>query len=165
MTEAPIKRSADEWDSFFYRLAVETAHLSKDPDRKVGAILVTPDRRQVSMGYNGFPPEVPDLPSLLQDKQFKLANMRHAEHNCLLQASFPTEGCSLYVTRFPCKECAKRVIDAQVRRVVAPKPNMMHHRWGSSWWMARQNLWNAGIEIAHVFPGLLTLIRDSGCQD
>ena len=43
--EAPIKRTQDDWDRFFYGMAELSASMSKDPDRKVGAVLVTPDRR------------------------------------------------------------------------------------------------------------------------
>ena len=150
MTEAPIKRSLEDWDQFFYGMARQAASMSKDPDRKVGALLVTPDRRQVSPGYNGFPPEVPDLPSLLADKEFKLANMVHAEDNCLRQAPFPTEGCTVYVTRFPCLGCATKLRDRGIRRVVAPKPDFGHARWGKSWAAAEAVLTLAGISITYM---------------
>lgn len=148
--EAPIKRTILEWDTFFYMMAVHAATMSKDPDRKVGAVLVSPDRRQVSPGYNGFPPEVPDLPSSLADKDFKLAHMVHAERNCLEQAPFKAEGCSLYVTRFPCYSCAERIIGKGVYRVIAPRPDFEHHRWGRSWRLARGLLLDAGLEIIYV---------------
>ena len=102
MDEAPIKRTQGYWDLFFLGLAGQAARLSKDPDRQVGAVLASADRRQVSFGYNGFPEDVPDLPSLLGDREYKNAHMRHAEDNCLRQAPFNPRGCSLYVTRFPC---------------------------------------------------------------
>jgi len=46
MNEQPIKRTQEEWDSFFLRFARDVAGMSKDPDRQVGAVVVTPDRRE-----------------------------------------------------------------------------------------------------------------------
>jgi dCMP deaminase len=147
MTETPIRRTQSEWDSFFLDFAGQVANLSKDPDRKVGAVLVPLDRRQLSIGYNGFPPEVDDLPSLLADKQFKLANMVHAEENCLHQAPFNPSGCTLYVTRFPCRHCATRIVSAGVLRVVAPEPDLGHARWGSSWRDALNHFRRFAVEV------------------
>lgn len=148
--EVPTKRSQEQWDGFFYRMAVLAAAMSKDPDRKVGAVLVTPDRRQVSPGYNGFPPDVPDLPSLLADRAFKLANMVHAEDNCLRQAPFPTAGCTVYVTSFPCLPCACKLREAGIRRLVAPRPDLGHHRWGKSWATSIAVLTLVGIHITYL---------------
>ncbi len=145
--DAPIKRSQDEWDLFFYRTAQDVAELSKDPDRKVGAVILTPDRRQLSFGYNGFPSDVEDRPSLLDDKEFKLANMVHAEENALKQAPFDTKGCTLYVTRFPCYPCAGKVVAALVTRVVAPEPDFGHARWGASWEYARLLFESTGVQL------------------
>ena len=147
MNEQPIKRTQEEWDSFFLRFARDVAGMSKDPDRQVGAVVVTPDRRQLSLGYNGFPPEVEDLPSLLADRDFKLANMVHAEVNCLRQAPFPLEGCTLYVTRFPCNRCAERIMASGIYRVVAPAPDFGHARWGTSWRQAAGLMESAGLAI------------------
>ena len=145
--EAPIKRTQQEWDEFFMGIARSVGELSKDPDRKVGAVLVSPDRRQMSIGFNGFPPETEDLPSLLADRDFKLANMVHAEVNCLRQAPFPLEGCTLYVTRFPCDRCAERIVAAGIRRVVAPAPDFGHARWGDSWCQSAGSMESAGLAI------------------
>lgn len=131
--EAPIKRTQAFWDKFFIDLAQRTAELSKDPNRQVGAVLVSPDRRQVSFGYNGLPADCPDLPSILNDKQAKQPLMVHAEDNCLKQSPFSAAGCTLYVTRFPCDKCAALIAAAKVARVVAPMPDYAHVRWGVSW--------------------------------
>lgn len=147
--EAPIKRTRAEWDAFFMDMAHRVGGLSKDPDRKVGAVLVSTDRRQMSIGFNGFPPETDDLPSLLADRDFKLAHMVHAEDNCLRQAPFSPAGCTLYVTRFPCLPCACKLRDARVSRLVAPKPDLGHARWGKSWAAATAvlHLANVGLSL------------------
>jgi dCMP deaminase len=125
--------------------------LSKDPDRKVGAVLVSPDRRQLSVGYNGFPAELPDRPDWLEDKELKLQHMVHAEENCLRQAPFRTTGCTLYVTRFPCKDCAVEwILGASIARLVAPRPDLGHLRWGDSWIHALGALRHAHVSITHM---------------
>lgn len=149
MTEAPIKRTQAEWDALFYRVAVDLEAMSKDPVRKVGALLVSADRRQMSPGYNGFPPEIPDLPSLLADRDFRIANTRHAEVNCLEQSPFPPADCTMYVTRFPCVTCASELRRSRIRRLVAPRPDLGHPRWGKSWAAALAALALAGIDITH----------------
>lgn len=147
MSTAPAKRPATDWDAFFYAIAEKVASLSKDPYRQVGAVLVSQDRRQLSIGFNGFPPSVPDLPELLNDREFKHEHMVHAEDNCLCQAPFPPVNCSLYVTTFPCLPCAKLLVSAGIRRLIAPTPDLSHTRWGESWTLARWTLWSAGVEI------------------
>ena len=146
--EAPIKRTQQEWDEFFMGMARSVGELSKDPDRKVGAVLVSPDRRQMSIGFNGFPPETEDLPSLLADRDFKNSNMRHAEDNCLRQAPFNPRGCSLYVTRYPCLPCATKIVEAGVARLVVPeRPDFGHARWGQSWAQAEGLLLRRGVYL------------------
>lgn len=150
MDEQPIKRSVEEWDRFFMGWAVGVSGLSKDPDRKVGAILVSPDRRQFSMGYNGFPAHMEDLPSLLADREFKRAHMVHAEANATKQAPGSVSGFTLYVTRFPCDECAILVASAGVHRIVTPPPNFEHPRWGGHWEKAARILIARKVDVVEV---------------
>lgn len=148
MDEAPIKRTQAYWDLFFLEMADRVALLSKDPDRQVGAVLASPDRRQFSLGFNGFPPDVPDLPSLLADKALKNERMVHAEDNCLRQAPFNPYGCSLYLTRFPCLPCATKIVANGVARLVMWDDSGVdfdHPRWGKSWAQAERHLRNANV--------------------
>ena len=145
-----LKRDPSFRHRFHMDLAVRVAQLSKDPDRKVGAVLASPSQRQVSFGYNGFPPDIPDTAALLHDKQFKLLHMVHAEDNCLRQAPFDTKGCTLYITRFPCAACAQLLIDRGVTSVVAPRPDFGHLRWGNSWICALAKFQLAQVDIIYV---------------
>lgn len=150
MNDAPIKRTQRKWDLFFYEIAHTVALLSKDPDRKVGAVIITPDRRQMSFGYNGFPSSVEDLPEWLADRDFKLMHMVHAEDNALRQAPFPTTGCTLYTTSFPCLDCASKLKIAGIRKVIAPAPDFGHHRWGQQWKEVTQLFMLGTIEVVHL---------------
>ena len=42
----------------------------------------------------------------------------HAELNAILNSRNSVEGCTLYVTLFPCNECAKAIIQSGIKRVV-----------------------------------------------
>lgn len=154
MDQAPIdrfRRPEEDWHRFFMDLAVRVALMSKDPDRKVGAVLVSPDRRQLSFGYNGFPAGVPDRPNWLEDKDLKLGHMVHAEENCLGQAPFDPRGCTLYITRFPCHDCAVDwIVRRGITRVVAPRPDFGHLRWGESWIRALAELRHNHIGIINM---------------
>ncbi len=130
MTKEPTTQ--DEWDSRFSRLAEEVSTWSKDPKRKVGAVIVSPDRRSIAIGYNGFPPGIADAPSRLADPDFKRNMMVHAERNALDNADFDVRGATIYVTKFPCHECAKGLLSKGLVRLVAPDPDFGHPTWGSS---------------------------------
>lgn len=43
------------WDEYFMGVAEMSALRSKDPNTQVGACIVSPENKILSMGYNGFP--------------------------------------------------------------------------------------------------------------
>lgn len=125
------------WDDRFVTMAHQVATWSKDPDRKSGAVLVTPDLRKISTGFNGLPKGVDDTDDRLANRELKNKMMVHAELNAIFNAGFPPATCTLYTTSFPCHECAKGIIQTGVARLVAPKPRSFDHpRWGESWALA-----------------------------
>lgn len=42
------------WDEYFMGVAEMSALRSKDPNTQVGACIVSPENKILSMGYNGF---------------------------------------------------------------------------------------------------------------
>lgn len=123
----PSKREGYiSWDDYFMAIAFLSARRSKDPNRQVGACIVSQDRVILGIGYNGFPRGCSDdrLPwakkSACGDPlQTKYPYVCHAEVNAILnknQAS--ASGQRLYVTLFPCNECAKIIIQAGIAEVV-----------------------------------------------
>lgn len=109
------------WDEFFMSSASLAAKRSKDPVTKVGAVIVNGENRIVGTGYNGFPRGVPDDVELWgkDDDVFlnKHSYVIHAELNAILNAS-EVAGCTMYVTLFPCNECAKVISQMRIKRVV-----------------------------------------------
>ena len=51
-----------QWKNRYYDLAGEVATWSKDPSKKVGAIIVGNHGQVLSQGYNGFPRGMDDDP-------------------------------------------------------------------------------------------------------
>lgn len=64
-------------------LADHMAKRSRDPGRRVGAVILRPDKTIASAGYNGFPRKVRDDPDLYEDKPTKLRRTVHAEKSFL----------------------------------------------------------------------------------
>lgn len=110
------------WDLRFLDLARHVAAWSKDPSTQVGATIVRPDRTIVSVGFNGFPRGVLDLPSRYADRPVKYGLVVHAEANAILSAHQDVAGCTLYSSLMTCNECAKLIIQSGIRCVVTPAP-------------------------------------------
>lgn len=111
------------WDEFFMGVAKLSAKRSRDPNTQVGACIVK-DNKIISTGYNGMPRTCDDndLP-LTRDSTMWLENkypyIVHAELNAILNA--PTtnlKDCTIYVTLFPCNECAKAILQAGITKVI-----------------------------------------------
>ena len=111
------------WDEYFMGIASLSALRSKDPNTKVGACIVDNDNKVVSIGYNGMPTGL-DEDRLSWNKgeglDSKYLYVCHAEFNAILNTRHgeALKGCRLYVTLFPCNECAKAIIQAGIRTVV-----------------------------------------------
>lgn len=110
------------WDEYFMGLAHLSAKRSKDPSTQVGAVIVSKEHRVVGIGYNGFPNgcEDDDFP---WDREGDFANTKypyvvHAELNAILNSIQNLKGCSIYVSLFPCNECAKAIIQSGISRIV-----------------------------------------------
>ncbi|KAJ7548703.1 hypothetical protein O6H91_07G023300 [Diphasiastrum complanatum] len=114
------------WDDYFMSIAFLSAQRSKDPNRQVGACLVSQDQVILGIGYNGFPRGCSDddLPwsKISADGdplKTKYPYVCHAEVNAILNKNHASAaGQRLYVTMFPCNECAKIIIQAGIAEVI-----------------------------------------------
>lgn len=111
------------WDDYFMGVALLSAHRSKDPNTQVGACIVSPQKKIVGVGYNGFPIGVADdeFPWEREGSflETKYPYVCHAELNAILNSiSRDLRDCSIYVDLFPCNECAKAIIQSGIREVV-----------------------------------------------
>ena len=111
------------WDEYFMGMAVLSALRSKDPSTKVGAVIVSPDNKVISIGYNGMPRQL-DEDKLSWNKgeglDSKYLYVCHAEFNAILntQVGGTLKGARLYVTLFPCNECTKAIIQTGIKEVI-----------------------------------------------
>lgn len=110
------------WDEYFMSLAHLSALRSKDPSTQVGACIVNTNNRIVGIGYNGMPYGCHDdeYPWSREGDfgKTKYAYVVHAELNAILNATESLRGCSIYVSLFPCNECAKAIIQSGITEVV-----------------------------------------------
>ncbi len=112
------------WEEYFMGVAILSSQRSKDPNTQVGAVIVK-DNYILSIGYNGAPKGFDDV-SFPWDRSGEPLNTKypfvcHAELNAI--SNFPGNkealvGATLYVTLFPCNECAKLVIQNGIKKVV-----------------------------------------------
>ena len=135
-----------KWDKRFLDLAEFVAQWSKDPSTKTGAVIVDPQNRVVSIGYNGLPKNVKDLPERLENREIKYKMMVHCERNALLFARGTVDGCRLYTWPFmSCAPCAAMVIQAGIVEVVAPFSD--NPRWAEDFGLARTMFEEAGVKV------------------
>jgi len=146
------KRAGEDqlrWDRDFLAMAEWFAlRKSKDPSTKCCGI-ITRGREFVSMGYNGFAKGVGDSPERYADRERKLRRVVHAEINAIVFARQNLEGCTLYTWPFmPCSNCAGVVINAGIKRVVAPEtPAEKRQRWAENMADAAEQFAEAGVEL------------------
>ena len=113
------------WDEFFMRVALAASMRSKDPNTQVGACIAGPDNRILSVGYNGTPSGLNDDDFPWDTTEDPLTDKHnyviHAEANAILNyrgSLKELQGARVYVTLFPCKECAKTLAQAGIGEVI-----------------------------------------------
>ena len=139
------------WDEYFMGVAMLAGMRSKDPNTQVGACIVSRNNRILSMGYNGFPNGVSDdeFPwrrdgDPLENKYFYST---HSELNAILNyRGGSLEGAKLYVTLFPCNECAKAIIQAGIRTVIYDSDKYSDQ---PAFIASRRMVEAAGVELRH----------------
>jgi dCMP deaminase len=130
-----------KWHRRFLSLAKLVASWSHDPSTKVGAVITLPSHRVLSVGFNGFPADMPDDPSYYHDREEKYHRIIHAEVNALLFAPSPLpKQAILYTYPFmPCDRCVVQMLQAGIRDFVSFYPGREERsRWGESFERSRQ---------------------------
>ena len=119
------REGAISWDEFFMRVAMAAALRSKDPNTQVGACIADTENRILSVGYNGTPAGLndDDFPWATTDNPLtdKHSYVVHAEANAILNyrgSLKDMRGATVYVTLFPCHECAKFLVQVGIGEVV-----------------------------------------------
>ena len=112
------------WDEYFMAVAKLAGMRSKDPNSQVGSCIVSADNKILSIGYNGFPRGCSDedFPWAREGEdplRTKYIYVTHSELNAILNyRGGSLEGSKIYVSLFPCNECAKAIIQAGIKTVI-----------------------------------------------
>ncbi len=112
------------WDEYFMGIAMLSGMRSKDPNTQVGCCIVSRDNKILSMGYNGLPngcsdDEFPWERDGEDPLETKYLYTVHSELNAILNYGGGTlKGAKIYVSLFPCNECAKAIIQAGIKEVI-----------------------------------------------
>ena len=111
------------WDEYFMGVSLLSGMRSKDPNTQVGACIVSEDNKILSMGYNGFPLGCSDEEFPWEREgdveETKYAYVTHSELNAILNyRGGSLQGAKLYVSLFPCNECAKAIIQSGIKTVI-----------------------------------------------
>lgn len=138
----------NKWDKRFIELAFTVAKWSKDPERQVGCVLVEPEKREFSFGYNGFPTAITDSDERLADTEVKNSMTVHAELNAILNRQGSVREWYAYVTATPCVDCCKAIIQAGIAEVHCPAPGK-NSKWYESQLFGLNLLHESDVKIVH----------------
>lgn len=117
MERLPSLHEPEDWDIICLKMAKLIAMRSKDPHTQVGCLLVSPDKRSVHWGFNGFPINFPENIIRWQRPE-KYNYVLHAESNAIVNAKTDLFGWTAYLTMFPCSKCALLLVQSKIKRVV-----------------------------------------------
>ncbi|MBU2862776.1 cytidine/deoxycytidylate deaminase family protein [Reinekea forsetii] len=144
-----------KWAGRFVQMAQLVGSWSKDPSTQVGAV-ITRKNRIVSLGFNGYPHGISDSADT-DDREMKLLKTLHAEENAILFAGRDLTQCEIWVTHFPCPNCAAKIIQTGISVVHCPEQSEdFLSRWGEKIEISEDMFKEAGVEVDWVPTGEMT---------
>ncbi len=108
----------ERYDKAYLKMAAEWAKLSHCSRKQVGALIVK-NGMIIADGYNGTPSGFPN--ACEGDDGDTLWYVLHAEANAITKVARSNNSAvnsTLYITLSPCRECAKLILQAGIKRVV-----------------------------------------------
>jgi len=137
----PNTPKTPDWNEWFLQQVYLVAKKSKDPDTRIGAIIVR-GKQIISSGYNGIPAGVqdplendsPKLRKRLFTSYWKRFFCEHAERNAIYQAAkfgISTQNATLITPGIPCADCTRGAIQAGISKLIIHKewPNLRHRKF------------------------------------
>lgn len=128
-----IKNKRPNWDEYFIGMADYVGSRGTCDRGKSGCVIVK-DKRVISTGYVGSPPGLPHCDDVGHEMHTVInedgsqsqhcIRTAHAEQNAISQAArfgIAVDGSILYCRMTPCYSCAKSIITAGIKRVVAER--------------------------------------------
>lgn len=112
------------WKQRWSDLAKTVASWSRDDSTKVGAVIVDGRNVVLSLGWNDIPRRVFESKEKVPDRHVKPEKYfwyEHAERNAIYNAAANGSkllGSTLFVTMYPCADCARGIIQSGIKKVV-----------------------------------------------
>jgi len=139
-----------DWDKKFIGITKHIALWSKDTSSKNAALVVNSANSILSSGYNGFPRGVDDSKPERYERPAKYLYTEHAERNAVYNAArqgVSLDGGSMYVTMFPCADCARAIIQSGIIKLITPAPDLENVKWGEQFKVSLELLNEAKVII------------------
>ena len=116
-----------EWDEYFMKIAETVALKSKDPSSKMGCVIVDPNKRVVSVGFNGMVQGADESKMTLSERPMKYYFAIHSEMNAVIYARQDLKGCKIYNRVATCENCLKYCLQAGIKRFVYSELRVHSH--------------------------------------
>jgi dCMP deaminase len=134
------------WDAYFMATALLMASRSSCERLNVGCVIVSggsQKNRIVAAGYNGFLPGAPHTSRVREGHEQATV---HAEQNAISDAArrgVSLDGATVYITHFPCINCAKILAAAGIRCI------KYHHDYRNDD-LVKDILLESGVDLAQL---------------
>ena len=157
-----MSTSQKQWDEYFLKIAETVALKSKDPSSKMGCVIVDPNKRVVSVGYNGMIQGADESKMTLSERPMKYYFVIHAEMNALLYAHRDLTGCTVYNLTATCENCLKHCLQAGIKRFVYQELRVHSHSTDPAKSMTNIDTDEAIIRLLSSMPDVETLNLSNG---
>ena len=147
----------NKWQQRWVNMAHSVSEWSKDPNTKIGVVLVNDDRKQIlSVGFNGIPRGVDDKPEERSSRENgeKYYWYAHAERNAIYNCAYfglSPAGATMYMAcGMPCTDCAIAIIQAGVKEILikdTPPTGEPNSKWDAHATRSRIMLTEAGVNV------------------
>lgn len=151
-----------EWDEYFMNIAEVVATKSKDPSSKMGCVIVDPNKRVVSMGYNGLLQGADESKMTLSERPMKYYFAIHSEMNAVIFARHNLTGCTVYNRVATCENCLKYCLQAGIKRFVYRELRVHSHATDPKHSMTNIETDEAIIRLLSSMPDVKTLNLSNG---
>src|SRR5271163_3399120 len=143
---------ANKWDIFYLKMAQLVSSMSKDPSTQTGAVIVRPNKSVVSVGFNGFPKDMPDKAEWYANREEKYSRVVHCEINAQIFTREPLHGYTLYTWPFAsCDRCCVTMLQSGITRFVYPSiPEHLKERWEAALNKTYKYIVEAGCEAVEI---------------
>jgi len=141
------------WDSYFIEMAQLVKTRSKDQSTQIGAVIVDPDNKVVSTGYNSFPRGINDNLPERQERPEKYFWFEHSERNAIYNAGRSLKGCRIFLTCWmPCADCARAIIQVGIIEVILAQKteDPSRTKWIEAGKRSEQMFAEAGVKVRYI---------------